>query len=68
MAAAIKKWGVGTSTLQVQELTWQTIVGRDRGKITQFQEVAGAIQEFKSSKKKAHSAPHSLTSYSRGHQ
>ncbi len=32
---------------QVRELEWQKGVGGDKTKITQFQEVAGALQEFK---------------------
>jgi hypothetical protein len=47
MAAVIKKWGTGNNIAQVQELEWQRGVGGDKTKITQFQEVAGALQEFK---------------------
>jgi hypothetical protein len=47
MAAAIPKWGIGNTKAQVRELEWQKGVGGNKTKITQFQEVAGALQEFK---------------------
>jgi hypothetical protein len=47
MVAAIKKWGTGNTTAQVWELEWQQGVGGDKTKIMQFQEVARALQEFK---------------------
>ena len=47
MAAAIKKWGNGDTATQSVELRWQQGVAGKRTKITQFQDVAGALQEFK---------------------
>jgi hypothetical protein len=47
MAATITKWGTGDNGTQSVELRWQQGVAGDKTKITQFQEVAGALQEFK---------------------
>jgi hypothetical protein len=47
MAATIKKWGVGDNGTQSVELRWQQGVAGEKTKITQFQDVAGALQEFK---------------------
>jgi hypothetical protein len=47
MATAITKWGTGDNGTQSVELRWQQGVAGDKTKITQFQEVAGALQEFK---------------------
>ena len=47
MAAAIKKWGIGDTVMQNAELRWQQGVAGDKNRITQFQEVVGALQEFK---------------------
>jgi hypothetical protein len=47
MAAAIGKHGIGDATSQVRELLWQKRGEGDSAKIKQFQEVAGAIQDFK---------------------
>ncbi len=47
LAAAIAKWRMDNTTAQVRELEWQRGVGGDKTKITQFQEIAGALQEFK---------------------
>ncbi len=47
LAAAVAKWQTDDTTALVQELEWQRGVGGDKTKITQFQEVAEALQEFK---------------------
>jgi hypothetical protein len=47
MTAAIGKWGIGDATSQVRELLWQKRVEGDSAKIKQFQEVAGALQDYK---------------------
>jgi hypothetical protein len=47
MATAIKKWGIRDTNAQMRELLWQRGVGGKKPKISQFQEVAGALQEFK---------------------
>ena len=43
MANAITKWGTGDNGKQSVELQWQQEVVGDKTKITQFQEVAGAL-------------------------
>jgi hypothetical protein len=47
MAAAIKKWGIGDTDTQSVELPWQQGVAGEKSKIAQFQDIAGALQEFK---------------------
>ncbi len=47
MAAAIRKLGIGDSNVQMRELLWQQGVGGEKTKISQFQEVAEVLQEFK---------------------
>ena len=47
MAAAIKKWGIGDTGTQSVELQWQQGVAGEKTKITQFQDITGALQEFK---------------------
>jgi hypothetical protein len=47
MAAAIAKCSIGDATSQVRELLWQKRVEGNSAKIKQFQEVAGALQDFK---------------------
>jgi hypothetical protein len=47
MATVIAKWGIGDATSQVRELLWQKRVEGNSAKIKQFQEVAGALQDFK---------------------
>jgi hypothetical protein len=47
MSAAIQKWGIRDTVSQGQELAWQRGVEGDKTKITQFQEMVGALQEFK---------------------
>ena len=46
-ATAIQKCGLGTQTSIKQDLDWQRAVGGDAGKITQWKEVMGNIQDFK---------------------
>ena len=47
MAAAIKKWDIGDTVTQNVELQWQQGVAGKKNKIAQFQDIAGALQEFK---------------------
>jgi hypothetical protein len=47
MSTAIQKWGIGDTVSQGRELAWQRGVEGDKTKITQFQEMVGALQEFK---------------------
>jgi hypothetical protein len=47
MSVAIQKWGTGDTVSQGQEVAWQRGVEGDKTKITQFQEMIGALQEFK---------------------
>jgi hypothetical protein len=47
MSAAVQKWDTGDIVSQGQELTWQRGVEGIKTKITQFQEMVGALQEFK---------------------
>jgi hypothetical protein len=46
MAVAIAKWGIGDATSQVRALLWQKRIEDNSAKIKQFQEVAGALQDF----------------------
>ncbi len=47
MSTAIQKWGTRDTVSQGCELAWQKRVEGDKTKITQFQEMVGALQEFK---------------------
>ncbi len=47
MSAAIQKWGTGGTVSHGRELAWQRGVKGEKIKIIQFQEMAGALQEFK---------------------
>jgi hypothetical protein len=47
MTAGIEKWGKGSQEVQTLKLNWQKSVNDETKKIKQFQEVAGALQEFK---------------------
>jgi hypothetical protein len=47
MSKAIQKWDVGDTGSQGQELVWQKGVEGEKTKITQFQEMVGALQKFK---------------------
>ncbi len=47
MSVAIQMWSTGDIVSQGQELAWQKGVEGDKTKITQFQEMVGALQEFK---------------------
>jgi hypothetical protein len=47
MATVKAKWGIGDATTQVRELLRQKRVKGNIAKIKQFQQVAGALQDFK---------------------
>ncbi len=44
---AIKKWGLGTESSILQDLKWQKEVAGDAQKISQFKEVIGGLQDFR---------------------
>jgi hypothetical protein len=47
LATAVQKWGAGINKDHIRDLNWQRTVGGKRTKISQFQEVAGSLQELK---------------------
>jgi hypothetical protein len=44
---AIKKWGLGTKSSILQDLKWQKEVDGDAQKISQFKEVVGGLEDFR---------------------
>jgi hypothetical protein len=44
---AIKKWGLGMESSILRDLKWQKEVARDVQKISQFKEVVGGLQDFR---------------------
>ena len=44
---AIKKWGLGTKASTSRDLKWQREMDGDAQKITQFKEVVGGLQDFR---------------------
>jgi hypothetical protein len=44
---AIKKWGLGTEASMARDLNWQREMDGDAQKITQFKEVVGGLQDFR---------------------
>ncbi len=44
---AIKKWGLGTESSILQDLNWQKELAGDVQKISQFKEVVGGLQDFR---------------------
>jgi hypothetical protein len=47
MYMVIQKWGIGDTVSQGGDLAWQKGVEGEKTKITQFQEMVGALQGFK---------------------
>ena len=47
MTAAIRRGGLGTTASMTQDLAWQRAMGGDTGKINQWKEIMGSLQEFK---------------------
>jgi hypothetical protein len=44
---AMKKWGMGTEASILRDLTWQREVDGNTNKITQFKELVGGLQDFR---------------------
>jgi hypothetical protein len=44
---AMKKWGMGTEASILRYLTWQREVDSNTNKITQFKELVGGLQDFR---------------------